>query len=69
MNFAVICPDGIDRLFACWNTKDEAEGDAGYFSARSSCRDWCYDSGDRGCPGGKHKVMNNSLFFVYPEGV
>ena len=60
--YAVICPDGVDRLRVNWETLKEAEDDAKYFNViKRSCLTWCddpafkYPYGDI-CPGGIHTV-------------
>ncbi len=54
--YHVICPDGKDRLKACWKTLGEAEFDAKYFTNRQSCRTWTADPEDWSCPGGIHWI-------------
>lgn len=56
MAYAVICPDGVDRLRTRWPTHEKALFDAAYFGAHRAfgCASW---ADDKSCPGGTHYVL------------
>jgi len=58
MSYAVLCPDGVDRLKVRWATRREAEDDARYFGPPKTfgCASWCYLFHEPRCPGGAHYV-------------